>query len=183
MNVRAITALLLLSTSAWSPDLVAGQAIAVPPPALPVPRPTTGAAAAAADRLIAVTGIAAQFDKMAPKIVDMMMPSIVPGNTGREGELRRILSEEFVTSFARLGPLMVAKARELYASKFTAEELNSLADFYETPLGKKSLSSTTEIQLEMFAYGQQAGRAAAQDAMPRILERMRRANFKLPQGV
>ena len=139
--------------------------------------------AAAADRLIAVTGVAAQFGKLVAKIVDMMMPSIAPGNTGREGELRRILSEEFVTSFSRLGPLIIAKTRDLYASKFTADELNQIADFYETPVGKKSLSSSADIQLEMLAYGQQAGRAAAQDAMPRILERMRRANFKLPRGV
>ena len=179
--VRILIGAVSLAMSASAPGPAATTPSATPP--APSGGTTDPKILAAADRLIAVAGLAGQFDALVPKIIDLMMPTIVPGNTGREAELRRILSEEFVTSFGRTRPLIIGKARELYAARFTAEELNALADFYVTPLGKKSLTAGSEIQVEMFAFGQQAGKAAAQDAMPRIIERMRRANFKLPQGV
>lgn len=172
---RALLPLVLLCATP-----AAGESSPAPAPAAP---PTSPEMRKAVDRLVALTRPMAQFDAVMPRVIEMMLPAFLPGNEGKETELRRIVSEEFLASIGRTKPLIEDKIRQLYAQKMTVAELNAISDFYETPAGRKSLEIAPELQLEMMAFGQQAGRAAAQDALPRIKERLRISNFKIPEGI
>ena len=159
-------------------DVPSPSAVAVPADAKPVdPR-----AVKAVDRLLVVTGIAAQMNAFAPQIIDALLPALVRGNVGKEQEIRTILHEEFVSIFAKLTPDLVAHSRSVYLQHFSAGELEAILAFYESPIGVKVTRETPALTREMFSYGQQAGRAAVAGAMPRILDRMRAANLATPTG-
>lgn len=163
-----------------APAPVAPTAPPAPPSAALAITPETQRAV---DRLMVATRPMAQFDAVMPSVVDMILPSFLAGNEDRMVEMRKIFSEEFLASMGQTKPLIEGKIRELYATRLTPGELNAIADFYESPVGRKSLEIAPQLQLEMMKFGQEAGRAAAQDALPRIVERLRKSDFKLPEGI
>lgn len=143
---------------------------------------STARAEAAVDKLLAVTGVSKQMNAIGPQIIDALMPMLVRGNVGKEEEIQAILREEFLTIFAGMTPDLVAHARTVYLQHFSAEELEEIVAFYESPIGAKMTRETPAITSEMFRYGQQAGRAAVAGAMPHIIDRMRAAKLAVPSG-
>lgn len=113
-------------------------------------------------------------------MLDQMMPSLIQGNSGREDEIRRILSEELGGAVKQAGPAIIQRSRDLYVERFTAAELNEMLAFNRSPTGRKATRLLPEIQMQMFADGQQAGQAAVAAVMPRIIERLKAADVKLP---
>jgi hypothetical protein len=144
--------------------------------------PMSPEAEKASSRLLVASGTEKQFDQMLPRIIDVLLPTFVPGNEARQAELRQIFTEEFLDKIKVTTPAIMNKARQVYADHFSVAELNQLSDFYETPLGAKMVRETPQIMMEMMAFGRQAGQAAAQAALPRIIERLRAAHFVLPKG-
>ncbi len=169
MRVSAL-ALLLLAAA----PVAAQQAT---PPASPAERAER---ARVADAIMAEANVASMLDKMVPAMLDQMMPTLIEGNSGREGEIRRILSEELGEALKKAGPAIIARSRDLYVERFTAAELNEMLAFNRSPTGRKATRLLPEIQVEMFAYGQQAGQAAVAAVLPRIIDRLKAANVKLP---
>jgi hypothetical protein len=145
-------------------------------------KPADPRAAAAVDKLLSVTGVAQQMNTFGPQIIDALMPMLVRGNAGKEREVQAILREEFLSIFSAMTPDLVAHARLVYLQHFSADELEAMVAFYQSPIGLKMTRETPAITQEMFSYGQQAGRAAVAGAMPRILDRMRAANLAVPTG-
>jgi hypothetical protein len=142
------------------------------------------AAAKAVDRLIVAQHLKEQMTGMLPVIVDKVIRSVMQvQDKTREQEVRKIVTEEFSTSFGKTIPALIAKHRDLYIAMFSADELARLATFYESPLGQKFIAKSPLIQGEMAKFGAEAGRAAGIDAQGRILDRLRKANFNLPAGV
>lgn len=133
-----------------------------------------------ADAIMAEADVASMLDKMVPTVLDQMMPALVQGNSGREDEIRRILSEELGGALKQAGPAIITRSRDLYVERFTAGELNEMLAFNRSPTGRKATRLLPEIQMEMFAYGQQAGQAAVTAVLPRIIDRLKAANVKLP---
>ena len=155
-----------------------GAAPATPSPAKQVdPR-----AASAADRLMLLSGASGQMESMSTQIIDALMPMLVKGNSGHEQVIRGILREEFVSIMAGMAPDLLAQSRQAYLDHFSADELEAMVRFYETPVGQKMTREMPAIMREMFVFGQQAGRAAVAGAMPRIIARMRAANLAVPTG-
>lgn len=167
------------------------QPVPAPSPAPPVPAPSPApvvdppadlpARQAAAERLMAATDVDAAMRQMLPQLIELMLRQLIVGNGDKEAELRAIIGDEFGTRFSKVIPLIHDKARDLYSAKFTVAELEQLIIFAESPVGRKAARLTQEIQVEMFAFGQQAGIAVAQDAMPAIIDRMKAANLSVPQ--
>ena len=133
-----------------------------------------------ADAIMAEADVTSMLDKMVPTVLDQMMPTLVQGNSGREDEIRQILSEELGGALKQAGPAIVTRSRDLYVERFTAAELNEMLAFNRSPTGRKATRLLPEIQMEMFAYGQQAGQAAVTAVLPRIIDRLKAANVKLP---
>jgi hypothetical protein len=133
-----------------------------------------------ADAIMAEADVASMLDRMVPTMLDQMMPALVQGNSGREDEIRRILSEELGGALRQAGPAIITRSRDLYVERFTAAELNEMLAFNRSPTGRKATRLLPEIQMEMFAYGQQAGQAAVTAVLPRIIDRLKAANVKLP---
>jgi hypothetical protein len=176
--VRAHALALLLLAAA---PAAAQQAPPTPPAATPPASAAERAERArVADAIMAEANVTAMLDRMVPAMLDQMMPSLTQGNGGREDEIRRILSEELGGALQQAGPAIITRSRDLYVERFTAAELNEMLVFNRSPTGRKATRLLPEIQTEMFAFGQQAGQAAVAAVLPRIIDRLKAANVKLP---
>ncbi|MFM7407780.1 MAG: DUF2059 domain-containing protein [Cuspidothrix sp.] len=58
----------------------------------------------------------------------------------------------------------------MYSKYFTNEEIKGIIAFYETPLGKKTLSVLPQISQESTAIGIKYGRQAAERALKKLEE-------------
>lgn len=58
-------------------------------------------------------------------------------------EVNQII-DEFITEFVN-DPSLKSQTVDLYVGEFTGEELKAMLDFYETPVGKKTLEKTPII--------------------------------------
>lgn len=71
-------------------------------------------------------------------------------------------------------PELKAKTAALYQKAFTDEEINALIEFYQTPVGKKSLEVMPTLTGEIMAFSQQLAQrhvGSFQEALTAILER------------
>ncbi|MCX7381947.1 MAG: DUF2059 domain-containing protein [Alphaproteobacteria bacterium] len=70
-------------------------------------------------------------------------------------------------------------AVEVYAAKFSAEDLHGLLEFYATPLGKRLIAAQPQIAQQMFQLGSAWGQRTAQAALAKHAEELRKRGFKL----
>ena len=118
-----------------------------------------------------------------PQVVEMIMPLVIRGNEDRSGEVRQILTEEYAIIFAAKRVEMLNITRDAYARHFNDQQLRDLIAFYQTDTGKRLVELQPTITSESMRDGQALGRAAVEDAFPRIMERLRKANLKVPQKI
>jgi hypothetical protein len=79
----------------------------------------------------------------------------------------------------KLVPQAIALNAQVYANHFTLEELNAIEAFYETPLGQKIVTEQPKIVKEVFPIGLAWGRQAAQEALTRIVDQLRKQGMKI----
>lgn len=170
-------------------SLLLSMASAVPaavPPVVAVPvvvgTSPSKEAIAAVDHLLDQQNAESGYKAMIPQVMQLVLPELARDNAGQEAAIRQILLEELSSIGQQLWPEMRQKIRDIYLAKFSAEELREMSRFLDSPVGKKMTRETPDIQLQMMAFGRDAGRAAVSGAMPRILDRMRAANLKIPTG-
>ena len=135
---------------------------------------------ALADRLMVAMEVLKVQTAIVPQVVDLILPLIVRGNEQRRGEVETILREELKLSFASRGEELVGATRDAYARNLSESELRDMIAFYETPSGKSLSRLQPTINSEAMRDGQAVGQAAARAAMPKILERLRKAKLKVP---
>ena len=177
LNACFAVALAFSSCAMTVPAMAQTASVASAPVSTPDPR-----AVRAIDKLIILQNAGELLDAMVPRLVDTMLPLLVRGNTGREQAIKSILREEFVEIFKALRPDFVDQSRKIYLARFSAEELEAMVAFMETPVGRKMTRELPGISQEMFIWGQAVGRAAVAGATPRIIDRMRDADLAIPAG-
>ena len=169
---------------------VAPAQAAPPPPAVLMPPPPVAVAPlipqtpehlALADTLVEVAQISQAQMKIVPQVVELIMPMMVRGNEAHAEEVRTILREEFVSIFTLHRKDLVRASRDAFARHLSDQELRDLTAFYRTPTGQHLIEVQPLITAESMSAGQDIGRRAAMDAMPHIIERMRKANLKVPE--
>ncbi|OQW44902.1 MAG: hypothetical protein A4S16_14115 [Proteobacteria bacterium SG_bin6] len=173
--------------------LVAIAALAQAAPALPPdtpPRAATVAPSATgveeARRLLKAINIEAQYDQAFARLIPLAtkqafdsikdstkVPLKVrtflnePGNLDRA---QRDFADRLSKGFRRRYPTLIDEAARAYAQAFTPQELESLSAFYESTLGKKTLTVLPELQNKMFVVGGRLGVEVGQEAMVQTLE-------------
>jgi hypothetical protein len=139
--------------------------------------------AAAAGKLLDVMHIDRQLDVIMPQIINLLLGSLIPGNTGHEDQIKGILTDEFATAFAGQKDAFLASYREIYAKNLSLAEIKAMTDFYSTPVGQSVLAKLPSINQDAMQGGAEIGRKAAQTALPRIIQRMQAAKLAVPHGV
>lgn len=126
---------------------------------------------AAIKKFLEMTGsldIGLMFSKvMVEQMTDLLKqsnPEIPPrAFTILEEEVEAIIREELGSFVELLYPI--------YQKHYTLSEVNGLISFYETPLGRKVISTLPLITQESMLAGQQWGESLAPKIGPRIMKR------------
>lgn len=133
------------------------------------------------EKLLTVTGadkLALQMANMAAgSVIDAMQRSSPTNVPDRLVEVvKNVLSTEFSAAF-QPGSEMMEKIIALYAKHFTQDEVRSLVEFYNTPLGQKAIKEMPTLAQEGAAVGQGWANANMQRINGVLQERLRAEGF------
>jgi hypothetical protein len=109
---------------------------------------------------------------MALQFMDFMEKALRPTLTNSlpPGDYRgKLLDLFFERLRSKVSGDILNLAVPVYDKYYSDDELKSLIQFYETPLGKKTISVMPKIMSEMQASGQKLGERAGRQAMLEIL--------------
>lgn len=166
-----------------------------PPPLPPAPTaqapvasapPADAARMAAAEELVAVLNLGAQYDRSFALLIPVMTSQIfdsIKDNVTVPVALRKHLADpdnlsaakamfgrEVIAGFRKRYPEFIRRTAAEYAREFTAAELRELRAFYGTPLGQKTLTALPELQRRLFNMGGAAGQDVGREAMIRTVQ-------------
>ncbi|WP_395644493.1 DUF2059 domain-containing protein [Terricaulis sp.] len=124
---------------------------------------------AAARRVVASNGSSASFRFYVDQMVPLFMAPIARAHGLNEAQTQvatRLVSEEMLASTDELVELIA----RVYAIHFPTEDLNALADFYESPLGQRLVTAMPEVMADS---GRVSQVFAEQVMAPRMQARIR----------
>ncbi len=175
MKAAAVVVCLLLSCCAYSQSQApaspgqGGEQAGVPGIVSDQPLNVDPAKAADIHRLIELTG----GKQLAVQMIDQMSRSLKPlmTNSLPPGEYREKLVDLFYAKFQ--SKLDIGKFEEMavpiYDKYLSREEVKGLIEFYQTPLGQKTLKVLPRLMTEMQAAGEKWGGELGRTSMQEVL--------------
>jgi uncharacterized protein len=133
---------------------------------------------AAARDLLQATNTDAQFTAVIPMMFSQLKQSLAPSGPKMQQELDQVF-EEVQKQFIERRNEVLDQIAILYAQKFTAEEMKSLADFYRSPIGQKFIVAVPDLTAEAMKMGNAWGRRIAMDAERKVRDEMKKRGFDL----
>ena len=133
---------------------------------------------AAAKSLVTTMKLADQYKALLPAILLALKPAITQDRPEIERDydaMAPAIADAFTPYYAS----MIDGIAAIYATNFTAAELNEIEAFYRQPVGQKMLEKTPVISQQALAVGQEIGRKAAEDLRQRLTEALRQKGHKL----
>jgi uncharacterized protein len=140
--------------------------------------PAEPARLAAARDLLQATNTDAQFATVIPMMFGQLKQSMPPSNPKMQHELDQVF-DEVQKQFIERRNEVLDQIAILYAQRFTADEMKSLADFYRSPIGQKFIVAVPELTAEAMKMGNVWGRRIAMDAERKVREEMKKRGFDL----
>ena len=92
----------------------------------------------AARGAIDALGATVNFDNILPGLAERLKASLIQASPNHEAEINAVVDEQALALAPRRADLE-REAATIYAKTFTQDELKSIADFYNSPVGKKLL--------------------------------------------
>ena len=134
---------------------------------------------ALAQALVAAAGVNSISEQVTQNLVVEMTRSLKQTNPQlpeKAGHIVQAAVEE--AAAARLQELNGQIAR-LYSTSFTLEELEALAAWYQSGIGKKALQVLPIIALQSIELGKEWGGSIAQDAANEAVKRLEAEGYKV----
>ncbi len=152
----------------------------------PASPPSTGTAAPAIDEvklkaaraLLEATNADAQFGAIIPMLFNQMRRTLPEASPHQKEQADQVFDEIEKQFLNRRGEI-IDQIAVLYASRFTADEMNTLADFYRSPVGQKFIAAMPELATEAMNLGNAWGQKIAREAEQKIREEFKRRGVKL----
>lgn len=169
--------------AAAAPAVPAPAAVAATDPAATfeaLPETERKARLEAAGRMMAAADMEQQLRQSLKSTIGFLMPIFLAGNEGKQDDVLAIVTEEFLLQSEKMVPLLTEQVRRRHAEVFTAAELDGLAAFYASPLGRKFTAVSPDMQARLMRDGGPVGEAAAKAALPRIIDRLKAAHLNVP---
>ena len=155
---------------------------------LPATAQTDSAALPAAERLMTVMGVEAQFEQIfvisapamaqnavaqleASQTTREMMEALTKGDYARKERVKAILAEEYLAAFRAQKARMVREMAREYAIAFTAAELDELARFFGSGAGAKYVAQQPMLQEKLTKANQRIGIEVGMVATPKAITR------------
>jgi uncharacterized protein len=131
-------------------------AVASAGPALAQKAPADAARLAAAKEVMEASGTAKQFDAVMPMMFAQLggaFSKVAPD----KGSVIKEVMDKLLPKFSARKQELIDQIAELYAERFTTEELKAIVVFYKTPVGAKLVQSQAELMGQSMMLGQRWG--------------------------
>jgi len=116
-------------------------------------------------------------------MVDAMVPSIIEVLKRDKADIPDDVIAKFIPEFRaemqKGFPQLTEMYARIYAQHFTLQELQDVAKFYESPLGRKLISETPLILKETLPIAQQWGEKVGQQAAMNAIAKLRKQGVKI----
>ena len=141
-------------------------------------RPVDAAALAAARTCMEKTGMSAVMRLVINSSAQNMRRVLETANPGKEaaiGEVMTMMVEEFDHRL----PMLIEAVAMIYAQHFTAQELDEINRFYDTPTGQKLIKELPGLMKEAQAVGGKIGLQIAQEVLRKLGPELEKRDLKL----
>jgi hypothetical protein len=120
-------------------------------------------------RLLELTGVKGLGTQMMNEMMETIKP--VLANSLPPGDYREKLIDLFVEKFRTKvdAQQLVELAIPIYDKHFSDDEIKGLIQFYQTPLGQKTIHELPAVLTEMQLEGKQWGEVLGRDSMREVL--------------
>lgn len=132
---------------------------------------------AAARRAINASSSTAELDLLLPRMADSIKAELIRNNPDKEAQVSLIVDEAAISLAPRRGDLE-SEAAQIFARVFSMEELNSIAEFYESEAGKKFLQQSPLILREIQRASQVWTNGVQRDLAQTIQDKMTEAGLR-----
>lgn len=103
---------------------------------------------AAAERAVSASRSTNSLDLILPQVADELKAELIRNSPNAEAQISLIVDESAIALAGRRGDLE-NEAAQIFARTFTEDELNAVADFYESDAGKKFLQESPIVLREI----------------------------------
>jgi hypothetical protein len=152
-------------SSAWAQDA------ATPPP--------DAAKILVATKILEETHAVDNMTTVMDTMIVPMIRNIKQQNPALPDDQLKMISDMLTDELHKLIPQAIALNAQVYSNHFTLEELQQIEAFYESPIGQKIVVEQPKIVKEVLPVGIAWGRQAAQQALERIIEQLRKQGVKI----
>eukprot|EP00873_Tetraselmis_striata_P021485 jgi/Tetstr1/441749/TSEL_029970.t1 len=126
--------------------------------------------AAARETVLAANAIRA-FDNVLPLMADRTRTLFIQSNPANTSEIDAVVNE-VALKLAERRPELNRVVYEVWARRFTIEELNQLAEFYKSPLGQKYSKVEPELRALSIGAAKQWGDAISTEMVTLVREEL-----------
>lgn len=141
--------------------------------------PDATARQVAALRLVEATRVAESTRALYRQQVARIMGQLQSQRPEAPGRAFDILEDELEAIAPSVVEETTAVTVELYRERFTTDELNVIAAFYESTVGQKALNEMRAIAASRGTAGQEIGQRLGEIAAAKAMERIRSEGLKL----
>ena len=122
--------------------------------------------------LLEITGAEAIAVQVGTAVANQVFDTVVSQHGEVSDEVRTIAHEELESIMREEMAKMLDHFVPLYAKYFTHDEIRSLIEFYESPIGKKTISVLPQLMQDAMTFGQKWGEAMGPDVTARFTRRL-----------
>jgi hypothetical protein len=127
-----------------------------------------------ADRLVQVSGTSRTFDEILPLIADQAKNAFIRANPQMQLGIIEVV-DRVAISLVNRRPELNQYLANVWASTFTAEEMQDLVDFYESDTGKKFAEVLPKLLAVQTAAAQEWGKSVSAELTEKVSQELRAA--------
>lgn len=131
-----------------------------------------------ARNLLKATNAEQQFALVVPLMLRQMRQALPTAGPNQQDAVDQVFAEVEKQFVARSGEL-IDQIAMLYAGTFSAEEMNTLTEFYKTPVARKFIEATPRLTAEAMQLGNVWGQKIGREAEQKIREELRKRGVEL----
>lgn len=140
--------------------------------------PPTPAALTAAGEIVKLSGASTLFNTLVPGVVEQSKILFLQQNPGLAGDLNEIGNKMRTDLAPRLNELN-AEVAKIYAEHFTEQELKDLLAFYNSPVGKKFVSSQEVVVNSSLKLAQEWANKLSDEVTLKMREELKKKGHAL----
>jgi hypothetical protein len=141
-------------------------------------QPVTPEKLALAKAIIDFTGAAKSFDPVLPQILVQARTTVLNTNPKLQKDVDEVLGQ-LETEFAPRRDELRNEIADIYAKNFSEDDLRQLAQFYQSPVGKKMVAVMPTVLRASYAAVQGWAQKLSFDVMGRLREEMQKRGHNL----